>query len=83
MNPLMCAFGVSSEKFLGFVIHHKGIDIDPTKAKAIQDMNPPKTVKELKSFMGRVSYIRSFIPTLSELIEPFHKLLKNEQRVAF
>lgn len=45
MNPLKCAFGVSSEKFLRFVVHHKGIDIDPTKAKAIQDMNPPKTVK--------------------------------------
>lgn len=42
MNPLKCAFGVSSGKFLGFVIHHKGIDIDPTKAKLIQDMSPPK-----------------------------------------
>lgn len=44
MNPLKCVFGVSSGKFLGFVDHHKGIDIDLTKAKAIQDMNPPKTI---------------------------------------
>lgn len=76
MNPLKCAFGVSLGKFLGFVIHQKGIDVDPTKAKPIQDINPPKTVKELKSFMGKVSYIRRFIPALSELTEPFHKLLK-------
>lgn len=59
MNSLKCGFGVSSGKSLGFVVHHKGIDIDPTKAKAIQDMTPPKTVKELKSFMGKVSYIRN------------------------
>lgn len=76
MKPLKCAFGVSSRKFLGFVVHHKGSEIDPTKAKAIQEMNPPKTVKELKSFIGRVSYIGRFILVSSELIEPFHKLLK-------
>lgn len=39
-------------------------------------MSPPKTVKELKGYMGKVSYTRGFIPALSELIEPFHKLLK-------
>ena len=29
INPLKCAFGVSAEKFLGFNIHEKGIEIDP------------------------------------------------------
>jgi hypothetical protein len=29
MNPLKCAFGVSAEKFLGFIVHEKGIEIDP------------------------------------------------------
>lgn len=47
MNSLECAFGVSSRKFVGFIVYHKGIVIDPTKAKAIQDMNPPKTLKAL------------------------------------
>ena len=35
MNPLKCAFGVSSGKFLGFLVHRRGIDVDPTKATAI------------------------------------------------
>ena len=35
MNPSKCAFGVSSRKFLGFLVHQRGIDLDPTKAKAI------------------------------------------------
>ena len=57
MNPLKCAFGVSSGKFLGFLVHSKGIGVDPTKAMAIATMKPPTTVKELKSFLGKVSYI--------------------------
>src|SRR3954462_5907502 len=31
MNPLKCAFGVSAGKFLGFIIHEDGIEIDPKK----------------------------------------------------
>ena len=57
MNPLKCAFGVSSGKFLGFLVHSRGIDMDLAKAMAIATMKPPATVKELKSFLGKVSYI--------------------------
>ena len=45
MNPLKCAFGVSSEKFLGFLVHSRGINVDPTNATAIATMRPPVTVK--------------------------------------
>uniref|UniRef100_A0A2N9IHQ7 Integrase catalytic domain-containing protein n=1 Tax=Fagus sylvatica TaxID=28930 RepID=A0A2N9IHQ7_FAGSY len=62
MNPLKCAFGVSAGKFLGFLVHNRGIDVDPAKASAIATMRPPTSHKELKSFLGRLSYIRRFIP---------------------
>ena len=55
VNPLKCAFGVSSKKSLGFLVHSKGIDVDPTKTTAIATMKPLTTIKELKSFMGKVS----------------------------
>ena len=55
MNPLECAFGVSSRKFLGFLVHNRGIDVDLAKAMAIATIKPPATVKELKSFLGKVS----------------------------
>jgi hypothetical protein len=35
MNPLKCAFGVSAGKFLAFIIHEHGIEIDPTKIESI------------------------------------------------
>ena len=58
MNPLKCAFGVAVGKFLGFLVHQQGIDVDLMKAKVIATMKPPTTVKELKSFLGMLSYIR-------------------------
>mgnify|MGYP004593855387 CR=1 FL=1 len=56
MNPLKCAFGVSAGIFLGFVVHRNGIE--PSKIKAILETPPPTTLKELKSLMGKISYIR-------------------------
>jgi hypothetical protein len=41
MNPLKCAFGVSAGKFLGFIVHEKGIEIDPKKTEAIRNVKAP------------------------------------------
>ena len=79
MNPFKCAFGVSSGKFLGFLVHSRGIDVDPAKATVITTMRPPATVKELKSFLGKVSYIRRFILGLASITSTFTKLLKKGQ----
>ena len=76
MNPLKCAFGVSSGKFLGFLVHSRGIDVDLAKAMAIATMKSLAMVNELKSFLGKVSYIRRFIPVLASITSAFTKLLK-------
>ena len=44
MNPLKCAFGVTAGKFLGFLVHQRGIDVDPSKVQAIATMKPPTTL---------------------------------------
>ena len=76
MNPLKCAFGVSAGKFLGFLVHSRGIDVDPAKTVVIATMKPPTIIKELKSFLGKVSYIRRFIPGLASISSAFTHLLK-------
>ena len=76
MNPLKCTFGVPAGKFLGFLVHQRGIDVDPSKAQAIATMKPPTTVKELKSFLGKLSYLQRFIPGLATLTTTFTPLLK-------
>jgi hypothetical protein len=49
MNPMKCAFGVSSRKFLGFIVTKGSIEVDPTKIKAIMDMPQQKNINDLKS----------------------------------
>ena len=41
LNPSKCAFGVSSGKFLGFMVSHRGIEANPNKIQVILDMKPP------------------------------------------
>jgi hypothetical protein len=76
MNPLKCAFRVSTGKFLGFLVHQHGINVDPTRASAIATIKPPTIHKELKSFIGKLSYIRRFIPGLATVTSNFAPLLK-------
>jgi hypothetical protein len=76
MNPFKCAFGVSSGKFLCFLVHQRGIDVDPARASAIATMKPLTTHKELKSFLGKLSYIRRFILGLAAVTFAFASLLK-------
>ena len=44
MNPLKCAFRVTAGKFLGFLVHQRGIDVDPSKVQAIATMKPLTTL---------------------------------------
>ncbi|KAA0051095.1 uncharacterized protein E5676_scaffold1161G00100 [Cucumis melo var. makuwa] len=59
MNPLKCAFDVTSGKFLGFIMRHQGIEGDHSKIDAIQKMPSPKNLHELKRLQGCLAYIRS------------------------
>ena len=61
LNPNKCTFGVRSGKLLGFVVSDKGIQVDPAKVKAIQEMSTPKTEEEVSGFLGGLNYIARFI----------------------
>ena len=63
LNPSKCTFGVRSGKLLGFIVSNKGIEVDPAKVKAIQEMPAPRTEKEVRGFLGRLNYIERFIST--------------------
>ena len=61
MNPFKCAFGVSAGKFLDFIIHEKGIGIDPKRIEAMKKVEAPACKKDLQKFLGKVNYLRRFI----------------------
>ena len=61
LNPKKCTFGVTSIKLLAFMVSQRGIEVDPEKIKAIVEMKPPRTEKEIRGFLGRKQYISRFI----------------------
>jgi hypothetical protein len=61
MNPRKCAFRVSADKFLEFVILEHGIEIDPDRIKSIRNVGPPTCKVEVQKFLGKVNYLRRFI----------------------
>ena len=56
LNPEKCVFGVPSGQLLGFLVSHRGIEANPEKVKAVDDMNPPQTLKEMQKLAGSVTY---------------------------
>ena len=79
LNLQKCTFGVTTGKLLGFLVSDRRIDVDPSKIKAILDMSPPKSEKEIRGFLGWLQYISRFIAKLTSTYEPIFKLLwKNE-----
>ncbi|XP_064993952.1 uncharacterized protein LOC135630722 [Musa acuminata AAA Group] len=61
LNPAKCAFGVTSGKFLGFIMHERGIDANPEKIQAIIDMQPPsRALKDPKNFRWTTECERAF-----------------------
>ena len=47
LNLAKCAFGVSTRKFLGFIVNNRGIEANPDKIKAVLEMPPPSSMKEV------------------------------------
>ncbi len=76
LNPAKCAFGVTSGKFLGFIITQRGIEANPEKIRALQEMTPPRTVKEVQRLTGRVAALGRFISRSAERCLPFFAALK-------
>ena len=76
LNSSKCAFGVSSGKFLGFMVSHRGIEANPDKIQVILNMEPPRNIKEVQSLTGRVAALNRFVSTTTDKCLPFFKVLK-------
>ena len=75
MNSLKCAFGVTSDKFLAFIVRHRGIEIDQAKVDTISKMPEPRDIHELKSLQGKLAYLIRFISNLAGRCQPFSHLM--------
>ena len=69
-----CEFDRDEVEFLGYRISKNGIGMDKGKISSILSWAPPKTVKEVQSFLGFANFYRMFIRNYSELATPLHRL---------
>ena len=68
-------------KILGHIVSRDGIRIDPKRIEAIDTINIPINVKEIQSFLGKIIFLRRFIPNFSEIVKLITGVLKKDSEV--
>ena len=76
LNPNKCAFGVTAGKFLGFMVSQRGIEVNPEKIRAIMELEPPKTIKEVQSLNGKIVALNRFVSKAMDKCLPFFHILR-------
>ena len=56
-----CFFGVQEVEYLGHIISHEGVKVDPNKIKAIKEWKFPTTIKKLQGFLKLTGYYRKIV----------------------
>src|SRR4051812_40996511 len=76
LNPEKCIFGVPFGKLLGFFVSQRGIEANPDKIKAIEQIEAPKRIKDVRRLAGCAAALGMFISKSAERALPFFKILK-------
>ena len=81
LNPEKCAFGVSSGKFFGFLVSHRGIEANLKKIKAVTKMKSPRTVYEVQSLIRKLAVLNRFISRATVKCHPFFQTIKKGRKI--
>ena len=76
LNPLKCAFGISSGKFLGFMVTQRGIKANLIQFRAIIESRTPTSRKGMLQLIGRLAALELFISHFIDRLKPFFTILK-------
>lgn len=78
VNIDKCHFNKPEVNYLGHVVGRGGIRPDPKKIQIVQDWPQPKTVHDIRSFLGLTNYFRRFIKDYAALAAPLNRLLQKD-----
>jgi hypothetical protein len=73
-----CFFWVKEVEYLGHIVSHEGVKVYPNKIKAMMDWPIPKTLKNLKGFLGLKGYYCKFVQNYGRIKEPLMTLTKKD-----
>ncbi|KAF8112120.1 hypothetical protein N665_0067s0039 [Sinapis alba] len=80
LNPAKCTFGVTSGKFLGYIVTQRGIKANPRQITAILDLPSPKNSCEVQQLTGWIAALNRFIARSTDKCLPFYELLRGNKR---
>ena len=76
LKPEKCLFEQQRMEFLGVVLENGTIQMDPAKIKGVEDWPQPKTVRDVRAFLGFTGFYRYFVPNYSVIARPLIDLTK-------
>ncbi|CAB0032149.1 unnamed protein product [Trichogramma brassicae] len=79
INKDKCEFFCSCVKYLGYMLDHEGLHVDPDKVRPILDHPTPNNAKQLRRFLGIVGWYARFIEDVSSIKIPLLRLLRRDQ----
>jgi len=71
LNASKCSFGISSGKFLGYMVTYRGIEVNPDQIKAINNLQPPRNPKKVQKLTGMTAALNQFISRSADRCRPF------------
>ena len=76
LNLGKCVFATNKGKLLGHIVSKDGLTADPKRTKEILALSFPSHKKGLQSFLGRINFVRIFIPNLATMVKTLTEMLK-------
>ena len=80
LHPTECRFMLDKFKYLGHIFSPEGVQADPAKTEVVQRYPTPKSVKEVRAFLGLVNYFRKSISYYSDRVHALTKLLQKDTK---
>jgi hypothetical protein len=78
-----CVFCITAGKFLGFIVHEGGIEIDPKKVESINKLEEPTCKWDVQKLLGKINYLRWFIANLADKVDSFLPLIRMKHEGEF
>ncbi len=78
LKPSKCCLMRDRVPFLGHYVYREGVEVDPMKTAAVQDWPTPRTVKDIRAFLGLASYYRHYIYNFASVATPLTDLTKKD-----